>query len=403
MEMNDKSKDFVVPYIPPDNWIHYDLFPIINHLVAAHAAILSLKNIPYQRNWADELQIIQLKREVAGTSRIEGADFTERELDAALFESAEQLRTRSQRQAAAAVKTYRWIAQLEDDLPITEEFIKRLHATIIAGADDDHCPPGQLRGTGDNVTFGSPRHRGVEGGSACEKAFSEFCSAIQTEYPRHDPLIRALAVHYHFAAMHPFLDGNGRTARALEALFLQRTGLKDSLFIAMSNYYYDEKDRYLAALAQVRAANHNLTPFLEFGLAGIKLQCDRLFDEIKKNVSKALFRNMMFDLFNRLKSTRQRVLAERQIGMLKLLLDKDYFLDELREKTREAYQNLSWPDKAFIRDINYLLELRAISYNKIENKYRMSIRLEWPTEITETRFFEVIAKLPKARTYSFLP
>jgi Fic family protein len=41
--------------------------------------------------------------------------------------------------------------------------------------------------------------------------------------------------------MHPFLDGNGRTARALEALMLQRTGLRDTLLIAMSNYSYEQK------------------------------------------------------------------------------------------------------------------------------------------------------------------
>ena len=105
----------------------------------------------------------------------------------------------------------------------------------------------------------------------------------------------------------------------------------------MSNYYYDEKDRYLTTLAQVRTDDHNLTPFLVFGLRGIKLQCDRLFDEIKKNVSKALFRNMMFDLFNRLKSTRQRVLAERQIALLKVLLKKEYFLEVMRYRVRRLF------------------------------------------------------------------
>jgi hypothetical protein len=45
----------------------------------AKAAVLSLTNMPVQRSWVDALQIIQLKREVAGTSRIEGADFSEKE------------------------------------------------------------------------------------------------------------------------------------------------------------------------------------------------------------------------------------------------------------------------------------------------------------------------------------
>ncbi len=75
--------------------------------------------------------------------------------------------------------------------------------------------------------------------------------------------------------MHPFLDGNGRTARALEALVLQRAGLRDTAFIAMSNYYYEEKAAYLDVLAEVRSQNHDLTPFINFGLKGIALQCDR--------------------------------------------------------------------------------------------------------------------------------
>ena len=57
---------------------------------------------------------------------------------------------------------------------------------------------------------------------------------IEHELRDHDPIIQALAAHYHVAAMHPFLDGNGRTARALEALMLQRAGLRDTCFIAMS-------------------------------------------------------------------------------------------------------------------------------------------------------------------------
>ena len=107
--------------------------------------------------------------------------------------------------------------------------------------------------------------------------------------------------------MHPFQDGNGRTARALEAVMLRRVKLHDTLFIAMSNYYYEEKINYLKSLANVRAASHDLTEFLIFGLKGIELQCNKLFNEIKRNVLKAIFQTTMFDLFLRLKSPRKRV------------------------------------------------------------------------------------------------
>lgn len=204
--------------------------------------------------------------------------------------------------------------------------------------------------------------------------------------------------------MHPFLDGNGRTARALEALMLQRTGLKDSLFIAMSNYYYEEKTTYLNTLAEVRANGHDLTPFLLYGLKGIEQQGKRLFGEIRKNVAKALYRNLMYDLFNRLRTPRKRVMKERHIEILKLLLNTDRMsLDELTERSRIHYHMLGNSRKALIRDINYLIGINAIAYDKLpDNKYEMFVRLEWPTEITETEFFKRVKQMPKAKTHSFL-
>ena len=394
----------MIVYEKPRNWISYDFSKIVNPLTNAKAAVLSLTTIPYQKDWADELQVVQLKREVAGTSRIEGADFTEKELEAAMKESAEQLHSRSQRQAAAAVKTYRWIANLPPDRPISEELICEIHRMLVVGADDDHCPPGKIRKRDENVTFGAPRHRGVDGGEQCQEAFSELSRSVQREFLEHDPLIQALALHYHFAAMHPFLDGNGRTARALEALMLQRTGLKDSLFIAMSNYYYEEKTAYLNTLAEVRANGHDLTPFLLFGLKGIEHQGKRLFAEIRKNVAKALYRNLMYDLFNRLSTPRKRVMKERHIEILKLLLNADRItLDELTERTKIHYHELGNARKALIRDINYLIGLHAVGFAKLpDDKYELFVRLEWPTEITETEFFKRVKQMPKAKTHTFL-
>jgi Fic family protein len=392
----------MIRYQLPQDWIFYAKPAIFDALVRAKAAMVSLTNIPYQKQWAEQLQIVQLKREVAGTSRIEGADFTDGELDAAINETIEQLHTRSQRQAAATVKAYKWIASLENDRPVTEELISTIHRIIVTDADDDHCPPGVLRKQDQNVLFGIPKHRGCEGGEPCEAAFSHLCRAINQNFREHDPLIQALAAHYHFASMHPFLDGNGRTARALEALMLQKVGLRDSLFIAMSNYYYEEKNSYLSTLAEVRASNHDLTSFLMFGLNGIAVQCQRLFEEIKKNISKALFKDVMYNLFIRLQSSRRRVIAERQVEILKVLLDSPHILDNLHKKVSHLYRNLSNPTKAFYRDVNILITLKAIGYTKNVNVHNMFVRLEWATEITESEFFKQSKELPKAKSHSFL-
>jgi hypothetical protein len=90
----------------------------------------------------EALQHLQRKREVAGTSRIEGAELTDREPDAALAATPSDLETRSQRPAAAAVATYRWIARLPSDRPVDAALIRETHRRLGTGCDDDHCPPG---------------------------------------------------------------------------------------------------------------------------------------------------------------------------------------------------------------------------------------------------------------------
>lgn len=360
--------------------------------------------MPYQRSWADELQQMQLKREVAGTSRIEGAEFTDRELDAALHETPDQLETRSQRQTAAAVATYRWIASLPADRPVDEPLVREVHRRLVAGCDDDHCPPGELRRSDQNVTFGTPRHRGVEGGDECVEGFSALIDAVRSAFREHDPLIQALALHYHLEAMHPFLDGNGRTARALEALMLQRLGLRDSLFIAMSNHYYEEKPAYLQALNDTRARGHDLTPFLRFALAGVERQCRRLFGEIRLYIAKALYRNTVADLFGRLKSPRKRVMSGRHVQLLNLLLDQgELTLGVVRERTVHLYA-VKNPVKALARDLHYLSSLQAIHVRELDEprRYAVSVNLEWPTQITETEFFRRVKAMPKGKVYGFL-
>lgn len=394
----------MIKYEIPKNWLHFDSKALTAAYVEAKAAILSLQTVPYQRRWVEALQDIELKREVAGTSRIEGAEFTEQELDLAFQETPDQLLTRSQKQAHAVVQTYRWIAALPQDRPITAELISSIHRTIVTGADDDHCSPGQLRKENQNVNFGMPKHRGAEGGKECESAFRQFSQAIQREYQDCDPIIQALAAHYHLAAMHPFLDGNGRTARALEALMLQRAGLRDTCFIAMSNYYYEEKNGYLAALAEVRQSGHDLTPFLIFGLRGIALQSKRVLTQIQHQISKVLYRDLMYELFGRLKSKRKRFIAERQLKILEILLNIDSMeFDRLIKVTESVYSTLKHPLGGLVRDLLNLEELNAIAIKQIgEGRYGIAVNPEWPTHLTETDFFEKMKQYPKAKTLSFL-
>ena len=172
----------------------------------------------------------------------------------------------------------------------------------------------------------------------------------------------------------------------------------------MSNYYYEQKVGYLNALNETRAANHDLTPFLKFALKGVASQCRRLFAEIKLQVAKALYRNTMTDLFGRLKSPRKRVMSNRHVQLLNLLLDEEHItLAELEKRMPHVY-HMKNPYKALIRDLNYLIELGAVGTTRLpENAgFLIVIRLDWPTRITETEFFRHVKDMPKAKVHGFL-
>jgi len=399
-----------IQYLQPDRWIKYDKDEVFQELTNAKAAILALQTIPFQRRWVEELQQIQLKMEVAGTSQIEGADFAGNELEVAIkSEITQESFTRSQRQANAATRTYKLISRIPVDRPIDEMLMREIHASVVTDCDEDRCSPGGLRGPEQNVTFGKPRHRGALGGDKCKTSFEELAKEIQTTFKGHDLLIQALALHYHFAAIHPFGDGNGRTARALEALMLQRAGLKDSLFIAMSNYYYEEKEKYLESLAAVRAAHHDLTVFLKFGLKGIAQQSGRLSKAIRDEVSKQIFRNLMHDLFIRLENTKKRVIVKRQLSLLEKLLNTDTRVEflQLGGQVKSLYGSRKNPVMALVRDLNRLYALGAIRITREEKApndyiYYISVQLDWPSTITETEFFSRLKQLPKSKTYGFL-
>ena len=399
----------MIRYELPRRWILYDSTAVMTALVEAKSAVQSLTSLPYQKSWVEALQELQLKREVAGTSRIEGAEFTECELEEAVRPnvSAEELRTRSQRQAHSAMRAYRWIGQLPTDRPISGDLIREVHRLLVTGCDEDHCPPGVLRGRDYNVTFGIPPHRGVEGGPPCEEAFEGLLHSVQTEFRDHDPLVQAMALHYHLAAMHPFLDGNGRTARAMEALVLRRAGLTDRAFVAMSNYYYDEKPAYLRILGEVRQDSHDLTPFLIFALNGIRIQCEQLTAEIRKHMQRALFRDTMYSLFNRLETRRKRVIGERQIEILKILLDGERrsIMMDLYLRTKPLYLSIKDAFGAFLRDLTQLESLKAIEVQRNPSSHyaeSVSVNLDWPQEIDESEFLRRMKTMPKGKNFKFL-
>jgi hypothetical protein len=115
-------------------------------------------------------------------------------------------------------------------------------------------------------------------------------------------------------------------------------------------------------------------------------------------------RNTMTDLFGRLRSPRKRVMSDRHVKLLQLLLDQgSHKFSEVIKQTAALYQvkNLR---KALIRDLSYLAGLEAIEIKQTDDKLdaTISINLDWPTQITESEFFKRVKEMPKAKLHGFL-
>ena len=386
-------------YAVPAQWLRYDIAAVAGELVEARTAAGVLTRLPYLPAWIDQALEEQLRLEAVGTSRIEGAEFTPREQDEALSASPETVAglTHSQRQLWAADSTYRWLRRQPADRPVGANLIRDIHRRIVTGCDDDHCEPGELRRAGANVTFGSPVCRGAEGGAPVAEVFGALCAAFENDFQGHDRIIQALAAHYHFGAMHPFDDGNGRTARAAEAFMLRAAGVNDMVMVSLSNYYYEHKNEYLAAMYESRTKGHDLTPFLRFALRAVADGCNALADEITVHSSRTLYREFAHSLFGRLRSPRRRALGDRQLRIINILLDRgpQDVIDFVYE-ARPLYVDLKFPDSAMWRDLGGLLALGAITLSD----RRVDVNLDWPRQASDSELLRQLEGMSAAATAS---
>ena len=105
----EMSRDTTSLYSLPQRWVSYDATAVLDHLVEARSAVGILNRLPYLQQWISQVHEEQLRLEAAGTSRIEGAEFSDQEQEIALASEIPPYHdlTRPQRQLRAADATYR--------------------------------------------------------------------------------------------------------------------------------------------------------------------------------------------------------------------------------------------------------------------------------------------------------
>lgn len=95
------------------------------------------------------------------------------------------------------------------------------------------------------------------------------------------PVLKSGIVHYEFVRIHPFVDGNGRVARALSTLILFMEGYDIRKFFSLEEYFDSDAGRYYESLQSVEKNNGNLTAWLEYFTEGLSVELGKVKDKVE--------------------------------------------------------------------------------------------------------------------------
>ncbi|MFA9216856.1 MAG: Fic family protein [Sphingomonadaceae bacterium] len=96
-----------------------------------------------------------------------------------------------------------------------------------------------------------------------------------------DPLVKMAVIHYQFEAIHPFEDGNGRTGRILNLLYLVDQELLDIPVLFLSRYIIANKAAYYEGLRKV-TEQQEWEPWILFMLSAVESTAQQTFDQVTR-------------------------------------------------------------------------------------------------------------------------
>jgi Fic family protein len=166
-----------------------------------------------------------------------------------------------------------------------------------------------------------------------------------------DSVIHAGITHYEIVRIHPFIDGNGRTARIMAALVLYKRGFDVKRFFTLDDYYDHDRSSYYKALKNVDQKTLDITGWLEYFTEGVAVNIKIVKDKVIR-----LSKDIKF-----LKEKGQIALTERQMSIVGEIIEKG------RITNREMRQIFNISDEAVRKEINKLINLGVL---KSEGKGR---------------------------------
>lgn len=241
-------------------------------LVRFESLFIALCALPILPGLAAQLDTDLIRRSIFGTAAIEGNPLSEERVGEILAEPPGGLRERAEQEIINLGKAYEQFAtppadKTKQPFLVSEQFIRELNRVITADIAHENHSPGQYRNT--KVAVGNADHGGTYVPpkilADIQPLMTAFVDWVNSEEVlREGVLVRAALAHYHLGLIHPFGDGNGRTARLLEAVILNQEGYR-YVPVIMSNYYYKSIDEYFFAFREAeKSVEYDITAFLAF-------------------------------------------------------------------------------------------------------------------------------------------
>ena len=153
---------------------------------------------------------------------------------------------------------------------ITEENLFRLYQMTIGDflpAEDRLLPEHWYRHDSVYIVGSKVEHTGLPWQKL--PAYMAELVAFAAEKTAQNDLIKAAILHFAFAYLHPYFDGNGRMARLLHLWYLVQQGYSSALLVPMSRFVEESRSRYYKAYTQVEQNQQisgvlDVTPFLVY-------------------------------------------------------------------------------------------------------------------------------------------
>lgn len=360
-------------YEKTHDWITFGLdlrkasYKLWMQLGEAQSKCQHISGVPLAPGVAGEMFKVYLAKGALATTAIEGNTLTEEEvrkhLDGQLTlpPSKEYLRKEVNNIIGACNTIGKRILNREN-LGLTVGKIKQYNKWVLDGlpAQED-VEPGKIRKHG--VGVGSYRGAPAED---CKYLLERLCEWVNSDFssPRDDEIIaygilKAIICHVYLAWIHPFGDGNGRTARLLEFEILLSSGVPAPSAHLLSNHYNQTRTEYYRQLDASHKSGGDVFPFIMYALQGF---IDGLFEQLDLIQAQQLHVHWMDYIHSVFRNKNSATEVRRR----RLAVDLSSRLDPVPiSKTRhvsprmaEAYASLT--EKTVTRDVNALIDLGIV-------------------------------------------